>query len=74
MRQHCSADGIRIPLAGQDRIRQRVLLIIKTTDRAFDRLREALTSLHSYERPECIEIVVEDGSAAYLDWIGEAVR
>jgi periplasmic divalent cation tolerance protein len=50
------------------------LLIIKTTDRAFDRLREALTSLHSYERPECIEIVVEDGSAAYLDWIGEAVR
>jgi periplasmic divalent cation tolerance protein len=50
------------------------LVIIKTTERAFDRLREALTALHSYELPECIEIAIEDGSAAYLEWIGESVR
>jgi periplasmic divalent cation tolerance protein len=50
------------------------LLIIKTTEEAFDRLREALTELHSYEIPECIEIVIEDGSAAYLQWIGDSVR
>jgi periplasmic divalent cation tolerance protein len=50
------------------------LLIIKTTEKAFDRLREALTELHSYEIPECIEIVIEDGSAAYLQWIGDSVR
>jgi periplasmic divalent cation tolerance protein len=50
------------------------LLIIKTTENAFNRLREALTSLHSYDLPECIEIAVEDGSAAYLEWIGESVR
>ncbi|HKM49107.1 MAG TPA: divalent-cation tolerance protein CutA [Terriglobales bacterium] len=50
------------------------LLIIKTTADAFDRLREALTELHSYELPECIAIAIEDGSTAYLDWIGESVR
>ena len=48
--------------------------IIKTTAAAFVRLREALTGLHSYELLECIEIPIEDGSAAYLEWIGESVR
>jgi periplasmic divalent cation tolerance protein len=50
------------------------LLIIKTTERAFDRLREALTQLHTYELPECIQLSIEDGSAAYLQWIGESVH
>ena len=50
------------------------LLLIKTTAGAFDGLRDALTELHSYDLPECIEIGVEDGSAAYLEWIGESVR
>lgn len=50
------------------------LLMIKTTADAFERLRDALRELHSYEVPECIEIAIEDGSAAYLEWIGEQVR
>ncbi len=50
------------------------LLIIKTTLEVFDRVREALLELHSYELPECIEIGIEDGSAPYLEWIGESVR
>ncbi len=50
------------------------LLIIKTTAAAFHRVREALGELHSYELPECIEIAIEDGSAAYFKWIGESVR
>jgi periplasmic divalent cation tolerance protein len=50
------------------------LLIIKTTSGAFDRLREALHAMHSYELPECIAFAVEDGSLAYLEWIGESVR
>jgi periplasmic divalent cation tolerance protein len=50
------------------------LLVIKTTTEVFDRVREALSELHSYELPECIEIGIEDGSAAYLQWIGESVR
>lgn len=50
------------------------LLVIKTSAGTFDRLEEALSELHSYEVPECIEIAITDGSAAYLDWIGETVR
>jgi periplasmic divalent cation tolerance protein len=50
------------------------LLVIKTTAEAFGTLREALLELHSYELPECIEIPIEGGSAAYLEWIGESVR
>jgi periplasmic divalent cation tolerance protein len=50
-----------------------LLLIIKTTSNALDRLREALHEMHSYELPECIEIAIEDGSAEYLQWIGESV-
>jgi periplasmic divalent cation tolerance protein len=50
------------------------LLIIKTTVEVVDRLREALRELHSYELPECLEIGIEDGSAEYLQWIGESVR
>jgi uncharacterized protein involved in tolerance to divalent cations len=30
--------------------------------------------LHSYDVPECIEVAIEDGSAAYLEWIAESVK
>jgi periplasmic divalent cation tolerance protein len=50
------------------------LLVIKTTAGMFERLRDTLHELHSYETPECIAIGVEDGSAAYLEWIGESMR
>jgi|SRR5271163_3124880 len=50
------------------------LLVIKTTAEASSALREALIELHSYELPECIEIPIEDGSEAYLQWIAESVR
>jgi periplasmic divalent cation tolerance protein len=50
------------------------LLLIKTTAEVVDRAREALTELHSYELPEYIEIVIEAGSTAYLEWIAKSVR
>jgi periplasmic divalent cation tolerance protein len=50
------------------------LILIKTTAAAFDRLRQALLELHSYDVPECIQINIEDGSAKYLDWIAESVK
>ncbi len=49
-------------------------LLIKTTEDACNRLRQVLHEMHSYELPECIEIAIEDGSASYLEWIGESVR
>lgn len=50
------------------------LLMIKTTAAALARVREAIAELHSYELPECICLGIEEGSAAYLNWIEEAVE
>jgi periplasmic divalent cation tolerance protein len=47
------------------------LLLIKTQAEAFDRVRDAIKQLHSYELPECIMIEIGGGSEAYLEWIGE---
>ncbi|HXJ86964.1 MAG TPA: divalent-cation tolerance protein CutA [Candidatus Binatia bacterium] len=49
------------------------LLLIKTTAEKFDDVRDAVRELHSYDLPECIAIAIEDGSADYLEWIGESV-
>jgi periplasmic divalent cation tolerance protein len=53
---------------------QEWLLIIKTTGSAFERVRDAVKELHSYELPECICLPIEDGSPAYLSWIGDSVK
>jgi len=50
------------------------LLLIKTTESASAPLRDAITKLHSYELPECIVLSIEDGTPAYLDWIGDSVK
>ncbi len=49
------------------------LLLIKTTASAFTEVSELIRDLHSYELPECIQIPIEAGSAAYLQWIEENV-
>jgi periplasmic divalent cation tolerance protein len=50
------------------------LLLIKTTQEKFPLLRDAIRQLHSYELPECISLVIEDGSPPYLDWIAQSVK
>jgi periplasmic divalent cation tolerance protein len=49
------------------------LLLIKTTADAFEKVRHAITELHSYELPECISLTIEDGSPNYLQWIADSV-
>jgi periplasmic divalent cation tolerance protein len=49
------------------------LLLIKTTAARFPGVRDAIRELHSYELPECIAICIEEGSAAYLEWIDQSV-
>jgi periplasmic divalent cation tolerance protein len=50
------------------------LLIIKTTLGAFERVRDAINELHSYDVPECIAVPIESGSMEYLNWLGESVK
>jgi len=52
---------------------QEWLLLIKTTAEKVDDVRDAIRELHTYDLPECISIAIEDGSADYLQWIGESV-
>ena len=50
------------------------LLIIKTTGAAYERVRDLIRLLHSYELPECVQLSIEDGLPNYLEWIGESVE
>jgi periplasmic divalent cation tolerance protein len=52
---------------------QECLLVIKTRKAAFDRLRDLLQQMHSYEIPECITLEVVEGSLPYLNWIEDCV-
>ncbi len=50
------------------------LLWIKTTESAFDKLRDTIKEIHSYELPECMSLAVDDGSEEYLRWIEDALK
>jgi periplasmic divalent cation tolerance protein len=50
------------------------LCVAKTTRRKFDKLREAIGKLHSYDEPEIIATPVVDGSPGYLAWVRSAVE
>ncbi|MEI9971950.1 MAG: divalent-cation tolerance protein CutA [Ignavibacteriota bacterium] len=45
------------------------LLLIKSSQPLFERLRNALESEHSYEVPEVLALPVVEGNASYLDWL-----
>lgn len=47
------------------------LLIIKTRSQLFDRLRERVQALHSYEVPEVIALPILAANEDYLKWLGE---
>ena len=47
------------------------LLVIKTQAELFDRIRNAVKELHSYDLPECVMLEVAAGSPEYLDWIAK---
>lgn len=49
------------------------LLLIKTDRARLDELRRTLDELHPYDLPELIAVPIGGGSAAYLQWLGEAV-
>ena len=46
-----------------------VLVLLKTRQQQFERLKQRIVELHPYDVPEVIAIPVEQGHKAYLDWI-----
>ena len=50
------------------------LLLIKTSNRRFAAVRDAVRKLHSYDVPEIIALPIAAGSRTYLDWIAASVK
>jgi len=50
-----------------------VLLILKSTRKAFAKLEREVRRLHSYETPEIIALPIVAGSPAYLKWLRESI-
>ena len=48
------------------------LIMIKSREALFEKIRSRIRELHSYEVPEITAVQLEQGDAAYLQWI-EAV-
>jgi periplasmic divalent cation tolerance protein len=49
------------------------LLLIKTTNEAFEAMQKRILELHSYTTPEIIAVNIERGSNAYLEWLRQSV-
>jgi uncharacterized protein involved in tolerance to divalent cations len=56
---------------GQISVEDEVLLIVKTKDKLFQKLKKRVAELHSYDVPEILAIPILAGFEKYLSWIGE---
>ena len=52
---------------------EEVLMMIKTRTERISDLTEFVKANHPYDVPEVISTSIENGSQAYLDWIGKIV-
>lgn len=48
------------------------LIIFKTTEASWPRLKQRLPELHPYDVPELLLLKVADGLASYLKWVEES--
>lgn len=55
----------------KDRIEEtsETLVIMKTQEKLFDRLAQAIKQLHSYEVPEILALPIIKGAEPYLKWL-----
>ena len=58
---------------GAVEVEEERLLVMKTTAAGVAALRAALLELHSYETPEFVVLVIDEGLPDYLNWVGENV-
>lgn len=51
-----------------------VLVLLKTRQERFGRLKARVLELHPYDVPEVIAIRIDDGHQPYLDWVTDATE
>ena len=56
---------------GQIEEDEEFLLVVKTREDLFARLKAKVVSLHSYSVPEVIALPIVKGNEGYLQWLGE---
>ena len=56
---------------GQVERAQEFVVIMKTRAELFDKVKETIIGLHSYECPCIVSWPIEAGHAAFLEWIGD---
>jgi periplasmic divalent cation tolerance protein len=54
---------------GERETAQEHLLLIKTTNEAYQTLEQSIIELHPYELPEVIAVPISQGLNGYLQWI-----
>ena len=59
---------------GKKETAQECLLFVKTKKENFPELESMVKGLHSYETPEIISVLIDDGEEKYLNWIKEATK
>ena len=52
---------------------EEVILLVKTTAAQFPQLELSVRANHSYETPEIVALPIIQGSAEYIQWLGENV-
>ena len=58
---------------GQLKREHEALLLVKTVESRAAAVQEYVLSHHDYEVPEVLQVAVEGGSPAYLNWLAEQV-
>jgi periplasmic divalent cation tolerance protein len=58
---------------GQLKREHEALLLVKTVESRAADVQEYVLSHHDYELPEVLQVAVEGGSAAYLNWLADQV-
>lgn len=48
---------------------EEVLILLKTQNHLFDRIKQRIQELHSYQVPEIIALPIQQGLEPYLSWI-----
>jgi periplasmic divalent cation tolerance protein len=61
------------PWKGQIETSEECLLLIKSTQSAYEKVETTIRDAHPYELPEVIAVPIVTGLHTYLSWIGENI-
>ncbi len=50
------------------------ILLIKTIDNKYSEIEKLIKKVHTYETPEILKIVIDDGESVYLNWIRDSIK